>query len=194
MAEHGLEQAAIGHALLQRIGHRARLLVDFLEHEMLELALLRGLGRQFADPDGAFHRVAAGIQDADRLAAHFRDVAFLQELEAARHRQQRGRVRRNEVFAFTVPDHHRATHAREDEPVRLRFAQHHQRIGAFKFRDRGAHCLEQVAQGSHVVVDAMRDDLGVGLGRELVAQLLEFAAQLHVVFDDAVVHHRQPVA
>ena len=110
-----------------------------------------------------------GIEDADRLAAHFGDVAFLEELEAARHRQQCRRVRGDEVLVLAMADHHRAAHAREDQPVRLRLAQHHQRVGAFKLGDRGAHGLEQVAQRSHVVVDAVRDDLGVGLGRELVA-------------------------
>jgi hypothetical protein len=40
----GFQQSAIGHALLQRIGHGARLLVNLLEHEVLVLALLSRVG------------------------------------------------------------------------------------------------------------------------------------------------------
>src|SRR5215472_6864707 len=36
----------------------------------------------------------------------------------------------------------------------------------------------------------MRNDFGIGLGRELDAVVLKFAAQLGEIFDDAVVHHR----
>ena len=34
----------------------------------------------------------------------------------------------------------------------------------------------------------MRDDFGIGLGDELVAELLQLALQVEVVLDDAVVH------
>jgi hypothetical protein len=44
-----------------------------------------------------------------------------------------------------------------------------------------------------VVVDAMRDDLGVGLGGERRSRALQLGAQLVVVLDDAVVHDREPV-
>ena len=44
-----------------------------------------------------------------------------------------------------------------------------------------------------VVVDQVRDDLGVGLRLERVAQRLQARALLLVVLDDAVVHHRDLV-
>ena len=44
------------------------------------------------------------------------------------------------------------------------------------------------------MVDAMRDDLGIGLGAEAVAQFLEPDAQLIVILDDAVVHEGDAVA
>ena len=40
---------------------------------------------------------------------------------------------------------------------------------------------------------AMRDHFGVGLGSELVTELLQVVAQLFVVLDDAVVHDGQTV-
>ena len=45
-----------------------------------------------------------------------------------------------------------------------------------------------------VIVDAVRDDFGVGLGGELVAARFELLAQLFVVLDDAVVDDREAVA
>src|SRR5690606_8714680 len=44
------------------------------------------------------------------------------------------------------------------------------------------------------LLDQVGDDLGVGLRQEVVALGLELGAQLGVVLDDAVVHHRQRVA
>src|SRR2546429_5181280 len=44
------------------------------------------------------------------------------------------------------------------------------------------------------IVDAVGDDLGVGLGGEPVAAALEIGTQLLVVLDDAVVHDREAVA
>ena len=40
----------------------------------------------------------------------------------------------------------------------------------------------------HLALDQVRDDLGVGLGLELVALRLQLLLQLEVVLDDAVVH------
>jgi hypothetical protein len=65
-AEGGLEQAAVGDALLQRVGDRARLLVDLLEHEVPVLALLGGIGRQLAVARRALDRVAVAIEHLAR--------------------------------------------------------------------------------------------------------------------------------
>ncbi len=44
------------------------------------------------------------------------------------------------------------------------------------------------------MVNAVRDDLGVGFRGEAVTQALELRAQRLVIFDDAVVNDRDPVA
>ena len=44
------------------------------------------------------------------------------------------------------------------------------------------------------MVNAVRDALGVGIGSELVAEILQLTAQRLVVLDDAVVHDGQAVA
>ena len=118
-AERGLEQAAVGHALGQRVGDGARLLVDFLEHEVAVLALLRRIGGQLALAHRALGGVAVLVEHLDGRAADVGDVAFFEEHEAARDRQQRGDVRGDEVLADAEADDDRATFAREDDALRL---------------------------------------------------------------------------
>ena len=69
-----------------------------------------------------------------------------------------------------------------------------ERIGAVQFGDGLAHRLEQIGGVRQMMVNAMRDDLGVGLRAEAVAQLVESGAQRLVIFDDAVVHDGDAVA
>ena len=195
-AEGRLEQAAVGDALLQRVGDGARLLVDLLQHEV------RGTGPSRRHPaDSSLSRTgrstvlpSRSMTRTDRRA-DLGDVALFEEHEAARHRQQRRHVGGDEILIhargpMTTGQPSRAS----DQPVRVVLADHRQRVGALELRHRGAHRLEQVAERLQVVVDAMRDHLGVGLGAELVAAPLEVRAQLLVVLDDAVVHDREPVA
>ena len=44
------------------------------------------------------------------------------------------------------------------------------------------------------MMNAMGDDFGIGLGRELIAERDQFITQLFVIFDDAVVNDRDAVA
>ncbi len=89
VAECRFQQPAIGHAFLQRVGHRARLLEDFLQHVVRIGAFFRRLCRQFTLPQRALRAVAVGIEDAHAAAPHFGDVALFQKLELPRHGQQR---------------------------------------------------------------------------------------------------------
>ena len=67
----------------------------------------------------------------------------------------------------------------------------HQRKQAAHVEQRAPHgVLEPVVL--HLALDQVRDDLGVGLGDELVPFLLQLALQLEIVLDDAVVHDDDP--
>ena len=72
--------------------------------------------------------------------------------------------------------------------MRLVEAEHRDGIGTAQPRQHLLHRGVQVA--AVVVVDEVRDDLGVGLTDEAVAGGLQLGAQFIVVLDDAVVHHR----
>ena len=192
-AERRLEQLAAGDALLECLRHRARLLVDLLEHVVGELALLGGVGRQLAQLGRALRGVAVAVEDAHAVAADLGDVALLEEDEVPRHGQQCRHVGGDEVLVLAEADDHRAALARHHDAVGVVLRHDCERVGALELRDGGAHGLEEVARHLEVVVDAVRDHLGVGLGGELVALALRLGAQLLVVLDDAVVDDRDAV-
>jgi hypothetical protein len=54
------------------------------------------------------------------------------------------------------------------------------------------HGVRQGCPGGHLLLQQVRDDLGVGLAGQLVAAALQLRAQRREVLDDAVVDHGQP--
>ena len=191
--ERGLEQPTVGDALAQGIGDGARLLVDLLEHEVRVLALVGGVGRELALVRLAYDGGTRPVDDAHGGATDLGDIAFLEEHEMARDGQQRRDVRGDEVLRVAEADDDGATFAGEDDALGIVLAHHRQRVGALELGDRGTHRLEEVGARLHVLVDAVGDHLGVGLGGELVARRLQLGAQDVVVLDDAVVDDGETV-
>ena len=70
----------------------------------------------------------------------------------------------------------------------LALVHHDERVGALELAERRADRVGEVALVG--LLDQVRDRLGVGLGRERVAALLEPVAELPEVLDDPVVDHR----
>ena len=82
-------------------------------------------------------------------------------------REDRRHVGRDEVLVVAEADHHRRTRARRHDLVRVRARNHRQREDAGQLLHRRAHGLLQVAL--EMLLHQVGDDLGVGLGLELVA-------------------------
>ena len=99
----------------------------------------------------------------------------------------------SEATKFSFSPRPTATHAGQDQSIRLLFTQHDQRIRAFQLSHGGTHGLEQIVQRLHVEMDAMRDDFGIGLRSEHIAARLQLGAQLFVILDDAVVDNGQTI-
>ncbi len=78
-----------------------------------------------------------------------------------------------------------------DDDAVIPLAHHGDRIGADQPRRRQTHGIEQIGRRLQRVLDQMGDDLGVGVRVEYIAGGDQFLLQFGVVFDDAVVHHRQ---
>ena len=82
-----LKQTAVSHPLLQGVGDGARLLVDFLEHEVRILTLVGGIGRQLALAHGPLRCRALTIEDPHGRPANLGDITFLEKHEPPCHRQ-----------------------------------------------------------------------------------------------------------
>ena len=76
---------------------------------------------------------------------------------------------------------------RGDDRPRLAAVDHHQRVVPFELLERLLHGVGEVRSVLQVLLDQMRDDLGVGLGLEFVPGLLQPLLEREEVLDDAVV-------
>lgn len=138
----------------------------------------------------ALHRRVARIEHAHAIAAQFGGVALFQKDHLPGGLHDRRDIGGNEVFALAHADQQWAAHARADEALLLGLAHHRQRVGASEFLHRALQRAEEIARIGQMVMDQMRNDFGVGLRLEGVAERAQLFALFLVVFDDAVVHQR----
>ena len=184
------QDAVVGDATLERVGDRARLLEDLLQHVVAVLAALDRIGGHLALPHRAVRRLAVRVEDRVAVEHDLDQVAFLEVGEAGGFADQRLHVGAEVVLALADADHQRAAAARTDDVAGLRAVHHRDRVGAVQAPRGLEHGRAQVGAARERVVDEVRDHLGVGVRIETVAIRLQFAAQLRVVLDDAVVDHR----
>ena len=144
--------------------------MDLLEHEVLVAALLGHLGRPGDRRDRSIDRPPGDVGDRHPARAQVGDVALLEE----------------DDLVGVGEDRH--VHPRPDEAVGLATMHDRDRVGTFQPGERGSRRVGDVATVG--VLDQVGDGLGVSLGCQLVAFLLELIAQLPEVLDDPVVDHR----
>ena len=118
--------------------------MNFLEHEVPILTSLHGVRRQLAFAHRAYCGMARRIEDPNRLAANLGDIAFFQEHEAARDRQQRGHIRGREILIDAQADDGRTALTRHDDALGIRFADHRERVSALQFGHGLAYRREQI--------------------------------------------------
>ena len=145
-----------------------RLLEDLLEHEMLEA----GLFRHDRIPQHALRRLgdrpAEEVGERARRSGDDRHLVVAEEDDVARVAEDGGNVGRDEELAVAEPDDDRRTLADGDDLLGLVGRDEHQREEAAHQQQRAPHgVLEAVV--FHLALDQVRDDLGVGLGDEVVA-------------------------
>ena len=175
----------------QRVGHRRRLLVDLLGHEVVE-APLPGGGH--VPVDGQGRRPCRGTVQRHHPQGTRPELGELVVLEGEQlpGRAQQGRdVRGQERRAVTDPDDEWG-----DPP-----GCHHQvgLVGVDRRHGKGAadlpQCTTQAVRQTravrHLRFDQMAEDLRVGLGDQDVAGRHQAVGQLDVVLDDAVVDDGQ---
>ncbi len=175
------------------VTHRARLLVDFLEHEMLEAALFR----HDRVPGDVLHLADDGLSvEVGELHAFGRDhgqVAVAQEEQVAGVIKNRGHVGGDEILVFAQTDYGRRAIAGGHDLVGLIDRDYRQRENAGQLAHRLADALFErgamsVRRLQKIFFHQVSDHFGVGLSGELVAFFDELALQRNIVLDDAVVH------
>ncbi len=150
---------------------------------------------------GGSERLAAAVKNPIAPQLQIDHIAFGQIDDLIGHAGQRHGVAgevvrllrlRGAALSLTTahPQHQRRAGARAHHTLRLGGVQHRNRVGAVQPRQRRAHGGQQVALVERI--DQMHDHLGVGLAGKGVALGLQLGAQFFVVFDDAVVHQRDP--
>ncbi len=177
----------------ERVADHFRLLMDFLGHEVLVVALVDQLRGGRGLDDGAFDDAVLFVANDDALARQHRPVALFQIADGVGERRQRDRVGAEEHLALAVADGERRAFARADHEIVLAGEQEGERESAAQLLERGGHRVDRRLAVVHFVGHQMRDHLGVGLAFELGAALDQPFAQFPEILDDAVVHHRDPV-
>ena len=104
-------------------------------------------------------------------------------------RAERDRVRAQIHFAVAIADRERRAVARADHQIVVAGEDEAERERAAQLRQRRPHRLDRLDALRKIAVDQMQHDLGVGLGLEHRAALLELLAQFAKILDDAVVDH-----
>ena len=178
--------AVFGDALAHRIANCLRLLVDFLEHEVLETALFGCLGIPVDLEDLLRHELALAVRDDDGILFHDGHLAIVEDIRAARPADDGRDVGCDEVLAVAEADDKRVVLLRADELVRMLAAHEDEGIRTFDAAQHFADAFLEVA-----IVDLfqeVRNDFRVRLGLERMAFLDELFFERQIVLDDAVMH------
>jgi hypothetical protein len=158
--------------------------VDLLQHESLVAALFGGVGVP-GDLFGlTLERIALGVGDPDRSSFDFDDLTVLDRHRHPRVGEEGGDGGGEEGLPLPDTGDQRALLAGADQALRLVGVHGDEGVVAAQLRVGGADGGGEIT----VVVtgDQVGDDLGVGLGGEDLACLLQAPAQLGVVLDDPV--------
>ena len=172
--------------LIQRIGHRTRLLEDLLLHVVTVRAKFSRTSMHKHGLNRAINGLALAIHDPDVAQLQVGDVAVFQINNLIRGPGKRQRIGCEEVLALAAPNHQRRSFARCDDAVGFVAAEDGDGIGALQAAHGVLHSFEQIAVIQ--VMHQVRDHFGIGLAFEGVAQGLKLGTQDFVVLDDAVVH------
>ena len=160
--------------------------MNLLEQEVRIAVLLRLLRFPVDGDDARLDGGAVQLLHADPVRRRGDDLAFAEQRDPLRVRDQRGDVAAHEDLAASEPDDQRRVHARADNPVGLIGGDDHQRARTLHAIERAANRAREVTVEG--VLDEMGNHLGVGLAEELVAARHQLGAQLAIVLDDAVVN------
>ncbi len=183
--------------------HRLALLVDLLQHEVRELALVAlapdGLERDLVE--GTLHAVLEARDLGRSVRKEECHLAILEEHDAPRVRREHLRIARQEDLAVPETDHERRAVPRGDQRAGLVEERDGDSPRTANVRERGSDRRDRVAlRVGAEPVDApvgqrnqVDEHLRVRLRSELDARLQEPRLERPHVLDDAIVHERDAI-
>src|SRR4051795_7015269 len=177
-------ELAAPRAIADRLPHCFRLLVDLLEHEGLVAALLGDLVVPVHRLDVLVLDLAFVVEEPCAFRRDRDDLAFIDQLHAARLAQEGGDRGSEKHLPVTHADHEWALPARADEQTGMVVVDHDEGVMTFELAICSPNSFGQIA--FVVVLDQMDDHLGVRLGAEAMTCPYEGFLQLAIVLDDAV--------
>lgn len=136
--------------------------------------------------------VAVEVGERDVVGRDLDDLAVADLERLAGVRDERGDVGGEEVLALADADDQRRVAAGGDDAVGGVGVHGEQRERAVEAAADRAHGVDQVGPGGDLGGQQVRDDLGVGLGGEPDAGVLQLGAEPGEVLDDAVVDDGDP--
>ena len=176
-------------AAAESIRQGARLIVNFLEHEM-GVAVLARRHRVPSDLfDRSVNRFAFAVQQAIGAQHHLADLAVFQKRHFTRVIQQRGNIRSDKRFAFAPADHDRRRIFRHDQSRGVAPVEKKQGVRTVDFAQRAAHGVEKIHAALDFFGDQMGDDLAIRLRAEVGAALGQLLFQFEIIFNDAIMNH-----
>jgi hypothetical protein len=177
----------------QRVFHRARLLVDFLEHEVWVLAALGLLRVKFQVADLHLGGVRAQVLHIEPLAGDRRHVVVVEIDHLLGVGDDGVGVAGQEILVLAQADDQRRTAPGADDHAGRIDTHQRQAVGADDFAQGLADGLGQargILGGGGLIMasDQMRQDFGVGRGTEGVALGQELLLEAVAIFNDAVMY------
>ena len=176
-------------AAAQALLDGVRLLVDLLEREVGEAALLGGVDAPVDLGHVAPLLRAVERDDARAVRRDVGDVALVEDDDVLRVLEDRRHVAGDEALPVTEADDERHVHAGTDDPVGMVGVHDADGVGAAHVPQREPHRLDEVA--GVLRLDEVGQHLGVGVGDEPMPLGRQAGLDLGVVLDDAVVDERQ---
>ena len=171
------------HGLLDR----ARLLKDLFEHEVPVASLFCPYGVPLYPLGGFRHWVSCKVGVFDCLAREHRHLLVAEEDDIAGVAKHCRDVRRDQQLFVADTEHDWWSVANSHNLVGVIGRDKYQSEEASQLGERPSHGVLQPVI-SHLTLDEMGDNLGIGLGFETVAFRLELVFEFEEVLDDAVVH------
>ncbi len=173
----------------QRLLDGVRLLVDLLEGEMREAALLGGGDVPLDVRHRPIDRDAVEANDPHPIGADHRDVPLVEDHHVLCVLQDGGHVAGQETLTVAQPHDQRHVHPGADDLVGMIVVHDTDRVRAAHLVEGRADRLDEIA--GVLCLDQVDEHLGIGFAQEPMAGRLQAGLDLEIVLDDPVVDQRQ---